>query len=1061
MSAVNPNRWNLSAYAVRHTSLTLYFMAVVALAGLWAFMNMGRAEDPSFDVNTMVVSAQWPGATAEQMQDQVADPMTRELMKIDYMDRVEVSAQPGLVNLLVTFADSTPSGLSDDLYYQVRKRLTDLAPSLPKGVQGPTFNDDFEDVYFSLFALSGEGLPQSTLLKTADQLQVAFSRIDGVKKVDLIGEQAQRIWVDLNLEALSQRQLSPAQIQQALSAHLTLTGAGFSDTQGPRVYVRSKLNGDGVAPDVTALADLPLTVDGKLIRLGDVAEVSDGYEDPPRFLMRNQGEPALMLGVVMQDQTNGLDLEKRLMAFEKQAQQDLPAGLTLTKVTNQADAIKRAVSTFELKFLTALLVVWLVSLATLGLRAGIVVALAVPLTLAMTFVFMVLEGFNLDRITLGALIISLGLLVDDAIIAIEMMLVKMEEGLDKIKAAAYAWQVTAAPMLVGTLVTVVGFLPIGLAQSRVGDYAGGIFWVLGTTLIASWLVAVYFIPYLGVKLLKVSQGSQATADSTQLLSERSNHSSDSNHSSHPDPYQTRFYRGLRSAIEGCVRYRKSVVLVTVATFVLAVMGMVTQVEKQFFPSSDRPELMVDVYLPKGSAIAATDAVTRHLESVLKTYEEVDSLSAYVGQGAPRFFLALNPELPNPAFAKIIVVTHDKDAREALRSKLQARIDAGEFGQARVRVHPLLFGPPVQWPVSFRVMGPEPDQLRALAERLRSVMAQQDYIRDPHLQWGEQAPVVQLDFDADRLSRLGLTQADVKRQLAAMLDGEAVAEIKRDQRTLGVMVRAGTEARNQPNRLADLPIRLPESGAGDANTSGANTPTVPLSHLAEIHWVHEAPWLERRNREPVMQVNAEVVDGVQPPVATERLMQDFAPILSDLPYGYRVDVGGSVEESGKAQDSIKVMMPLMLLVMSLLIMLLVKSIGTLFMVLLTAPLGLIGAVAAMVLFQQPFGFVANLGLIGLGGILMRNTLILTGQIDDNRQQGMALGEALVDATVRRARPVLLTALAAMLAFIPLTTSTFWGPMAYVLIGGIGVGTLLTLLFLPALYALWFRVRLTPG
>jgi multidrug efflux pump subunit AcrB len=650
--------------------------------------------------------------------------------------------------------------------------------------------------------------------------------------------------------------------------------------------------------------------------------------------------------------------------------------------------------------------------------------------LALTFVFMVVEGFNLDRITLGALIISLGLLVDDAIIAIEMMLVKMKEGLDKARAAAFAWQVTAAPMLVGTLVTVVGFLPIGLAQSRVGDYAGGIFWVLGTTLIASWLVAVYFIPYLGVKLLKVTP---AHADGAG-----------------DDPYQTRFYQRLRSLIKGCVRRRKTVVATTVGVFGLSVVGMATQVEKQFFPSSDRPELMVDVYLPKGSSIRATDAVVRELETVIKDYDEVESLSAYVGQGAPRFFLALNPELPNPAFAKIIAVTHDKEARVALRDKLQARIDAGEFSEARVRVHPLLFGPPVQWPVSFRVMGPELDQLRPVAQRLRTIMAEQAFTRDPHIQWGEQAPVLELDFNADRLARLGLTQQAVKAQLAAALQGAVATEIKRDQRTLAIKVRADEAARTDPSRLADLPIRLPASDT-------AATPTVPLSHLAELRWAHELPWMERRNREPVLQVNAQIVAGMQPPVATETLMQAFAPVLSDLPHNVRVEVAGSVEESSKAQSSIQVMMPLMLLVISLLIMLLVKSISTLFMVLVTAPLGLIGAVAAMLLFDQPFGFVANLGLIGLGGILMRNTLILTGQIDDNRRQGMALSEALVDATVRRARPVILTALAAMLAFIPLTTSTFWGPMAYVLIGGIGVGTVLTLVFLPALYALWFRVR----
>lgn len=1016
------NRFNVSAYAVKQPALTLYFMLVVALAGIYAFMHMGRAEDPSFELNTMVVSATWPGATAQQMQDQVADPLEKRLEEITYFDRVETKSRPGRTDLMVMFQQNTPSGLSQELYYQVRKRLTDEAKNLPQGVQGPFFNDDFEDVFFTLYSLTAPDWPQEKLVRVADEMQIALRRVAGVKKVNLLGEQAPQIFVDLDMNRLAQSGFTFAAVQQAIQAQLNLTSGGFVETAGPRLYVR---NSDLMTPSVEEMAQLPLAINGKTVALGELAEVKRGFVEPANYRIRDRGEPALLLGVVMNPGVDGLKLEKSLDAFEQAYRQQLPLGVKLDKVTNQADAIHGAVSTFQLKFVTALLVVLVVSLIALGIRAGLIVSLAVPLTLAMTFVFMYLEGLNFDRITLGALIISLGLLVDDAIISIEMMLVKMAEGMEKAQSAAYAWTVTAAPMLVGTLVTVVGFLPIGLAQSRVGDYAGGIFWVLGITLIASWIVAVYFTPYLGVKLL--ASKVKAHGEGQHL-------------------YDTPLYQRLRSVIHFCVQHKKGVVAVTVLLFVTAVMGMKHVVEKQFFPSSDRPELMVDVYLPEGSAFEVTDAVAKRVEKLVNEYDEVKSLSSYTGQGAPRFFLALNPELPNPAFAKIIVVTHDKEARERLQAKLQAKISEGLFPEARVRVHPLLFGPPVPWPVTFRVVGPDANELRKIANELRQLMAAEPYTIDPHLAWGVRAPSVDLNMDRTRLAQLGMTPQALLQQVEQQLQGVTVAQFKEHIRTVNVVLRAAAHNRLEIGQLNDLLIRLP---SGEA---------VPLAQLAAPKVVYEEALLERRNRELFLAVNSEVVAGMQPPVATQKLLEKMQPLVERLPHGYRIDVGGSVEESSVAEGSIQAMMPLMLLVMTLLLMLLVKSFSTLFMVLVTAPLGLIGAVFALVVFQQPFGFVANLGLIGLAGILMRNTLILTGQIDDNRKQGMALGEALVDATVRRARPVILTALAAMLAFIPLTTSTFWGPMAYVLIGGIGLGTFLTLLFLPALYALWFRVKL---
>jgi len=1025
------NRWNVSAYAVKERSLTLYFILVVAIAGIYAFLHMGRAEDPSFNVNTMVVSATWPGATALEMQNQVADPLEKRLEQIHYFDRVETKARAGRVDLLITFAEQTPNGMTQDLYYQVRKRLGDEAQFLPQGVQGPFFNDDFEDVYFTLYGLTATDWPQEKLVREADKIQIALRRVEGVKKVSLIGEQSQRIFIDFDKPQLNQLGLTLPQVQQAVNAHLSVTSAGFIETEGPRLYIRTSDQSTARLNSVDRIKLLPLVIAGKQVLLQDIADVYRGFESPPSYVVRNKGEQALLIGVVMQPSVDGLELEKNLLAFEQAYQPQLPLGIKLDKVTNQADAIHSAVSTFEIKFMTALFVVLVVSLITLGLRAGFIVSLAVPLTLAMTFMFMFMQGLNFDRITLGALIISLGLLVDDAIIAIEMMLVKMEEGLDKVQAAAHSWTVTAAPMLVGTLVTVAGFLPIGLAQSRVGDYAGNIFWVLGITLIASWIVAVYFTPYLGVKILSAKGHAAPDENSNQPKK---------------DIYDTKVYRLLKRIVKGCVRHKIWVVLFTIIVFIAAAMGMKNSVEKQFFPSSDRPELMIDIYMPEGTGINVTDAVSQRVEALVKEYEEVKSVSAYVGRGAPRFFLALNPELTNSAFAKIIVVTHDKAARESLQAKLRAKVEGGLFPEARVRVHPLLFGPPVTWPVTFRVVGPDANELRRIANELRTLMAEQDFTIDPHLQWGQRTPVLNLNMDKVRLAQLGLTTQDVAQQLQAQLLNSPVAQIREQIRTVNVVLRANEEARAKVGELNSLVIKTPQGVS------------LPLEQLGQIEVGYEDPILERRNREMYLSVNSEVVSGMQPPVATQLIVEQMQPIVDALPYGYRIDIGGAVEESSKGEASIQAMMPLMLLVMTLLIMLLVKSFSTLFMVMVTAPLGLIGAVSAMLLFNQPFGFVANLGLIGLAGILMRNTLILTGQIDDNVKQGMVLGDAVIDATIRRARPVVLTAVAAMLAFIPLTTSTFWGPMAFVLIGGIGIGTLLTLLFLPALYALWFRVKL---
>jgi multidrug efflux pump subunit AcrB len=1008
---------NLSALAVQERSVTLFFLLLVGLAGLYAFLALGRAEDPVFAVRSTIVTAAWPGATAQQMQDQVADRLEKRLQEVAYFDKIQSTVRPGRLDMQITFQDYTPSAVLPQLYYEIRKRMQDEAALLPPGVQGPFVNDDFGDVYFSLYALTAPGLPPRLLVRQAEELRDHFSRVEGVQKVRIIGERPERLFVDLDLQRLAQLGLSTAQIADALEAHNRLLPAGLIETSGPRMYWR--LGADLADPE--AIAEVPLRVGDQLLRLGDLARIERGYEDPPGYLLRAFTDDAVVLGIVLRAGVNALDVGAELAQTYARLEAGLPLGIELRQVTNQREAITRAVDLFQYKFLLAVLVVMLVSFASLGLRPGLIVGIAVPLTLGITFLLMLMRGINLDRITLGALIIALGLLVDDAIIAIEMMLVKMEEGWDRISAAAHAWTVTAAPMLSGTLVTIIGFVPIGFARSGVGEYTGNIFWVVAFALLASWIVAVAFTPFLGVLLLREVKHPQASP------------------AAH---YQTPDYQRFRRLIEGCVKYRKSLVFGTVALFLLSVAGMVGPVQKQFFPSSDRPEVLVDIYMPEGSSLAATDQVARRVEALLNQQPEVVSLSAYVGAGAPRFFISLNPEQANPAFAKVVAIAEDAAGRDHLMQLLRDQVAQGQFPEARIRIHRLLFGPPVSWPITFRVLGPDPTVLRELAADALKVVQGNRHVVGAHLDWGDRVPAVHLQLDKDRLRALGLTPRELAGQLQVQWGGAVATFLREDTRTVPLVLRGE---------------QVPETGFADLPVRTADGRSISLSQAGLIELRSEDPVLKRYNREPYISVQADV-SGAQPPDVTWALWKELATLRESLPVGYHIEMGGTVEQSAKGQASIRKVQPVMLALMLIVIMLQMRSFSGTCMVLATAPLGVIGAVLALLIGNQPFGFVALLGLTGLAGILMRNTLILTKQIDDNLASGMAPGPALVEATVQRTRPVLLTAVAAALAFVPLTFDAFWGPMAYVLIGGTLVGTLITLLFLPALYALWFRVHL---
>jgi multidrug efflux pump subunit AcrB len=762
-----------------------------------------------------------------------------------------------------------------------------------------------------------------------------------------------------------------------------------------------------------------------MLKLSDIADVRRGYEDPPTFLIRSQGEPAIMLSVVMQDGWDGLALGKALKDKTAAIAQTLPLGMTLDKVTDQAVNITSAVNEFMLKFAMALSVVMLVSLLSMGWRVGIVVAAAVPLTLAVVFLIMLETGRFFDRITLGALILALGLLVDDAIIAIEVMVVKMEEGMDRIKAAAYAWSHTAAPMLSGTLVTVAGFLPVGFAHSSAGEYAGNIFWVVGFALIVSWIVAVVFTPYLGVTLLPqikpVEGGHQAI-------------------------YETPNYRRLRRLIAFAVRRKFLTCGVVGIVFALSAIGM-GALKQQFFPTSDRPEVLVEVRLPEGTSIETTTAVVGKIEHWLQRQPEANVVTSYIGQGAPRFFMAMSPELPDPAFAKIVVLTPDADAREALKLRLRQAVSQGLTPAAYVRVNQLVFGPPSVFPVEFRIMGPDPATLSAISEKALRIMRGIPDVRQANRDWGARTPVLRFTPDQDRLNLIGLSTTEVSQQLQFLLTGITATYVREDIRNVPVVMRSAGGERLDPTRLTDFSLMSRDGKQ------------VPLSQIGHSEIRLEYPVMKRRDRTPVITVRSEINEATQPPEVSKEVLKALQPLIASLPAGYSIEMGGSIEEAAKANTALVKIFPAMIAVMLIVIILQVRSFSTMAMVLLTAPLGLVGVVPMLLIFNQPFGFNAILGLIGLAGILMRNTLILTQQIKDNLAAGLDDYRAVIEATVQRARPVILTALAAVLAFIPLTHSVFWGSMAYALIGGTAVGTVLILLFLPALYAAWFRIKPT--
>jgi multidrug efflux pump subunit AcrB len=1010
--------FNLSALAVRERAVTLFLIIAISIAGLYAFVHLGRAEDPSFTIKQLTFTSVWPGATAQEMQDQVAEPLEKRMQELKWYDRTETFTRPGLAFTTVTLKDSTPPAEVPEEFYQARKKLGDEAAKLPQGVAGPFINDEYGDVIFSLYALKAKGEPQRLLVREAEALRQRLLHVPGVKKVNIIGERPERIFVEFSYARLANLGISARDIFAALNSQNAITPAGSIDTAGPQVLVRL----DGALDDLQKIKDTPIVAGGHTLKLSDVADVKRGYEDPPTFLIRNQSEPTLELGVVMKERYNGLQLGKDLDKETAAISAEMPLGLSLTKVTDQSVNIKEAYDEFMLKFFVALAVVIAVSLISLGWRVGIVVAAAVPLTLAGVFVIMLATGRDFDRITLGALILSLGLLVDDAIIVIETMVVKMEEGRDRIFASTWAWSHTAAPMLAGTLVTAIGLMPVGFAKSSAGEYAGNIFWVVMFALLTSWVVAVAFTPYIGVKLLpdipKVEGGHDAI-------------------------YGTPRYRQLRSIIAGTVARKKTVVLGVVGLFFVAVFGL-GLVKQQFFPISDRPEVLVEVQMPEGTSIEATSAATAKVEAWLRKQPEAKIVTSYVGQGAPRFFLAIAPELPDPSFAKIVIMTPDEKAREALKRRVRVVAAQGLVPEARIRATQIIFGPYSPFPVAFRVTGPDEGRVRAIAEQVRGVMQANSQMRQVNTDWGERVPTVHFVLDQDRLRSIGLSSQDAAQQLQFLLTGAPVTQVREDIRTVDVIARSAGAERLDPAKI------------GSFTLTGSAGQRVPLDQIGHAETRMENPIMRRRDRLTTITVRGDVAEGLQPPDVANQVIAQLASIRAGLPAGYRIDTGAALEEAGKANVALAAVFPIMIVLMMVVIIFQVRSLAAMAMVLLTAPLALVGVVPTLLLFHQPFGFNAILGMIGLAGIIMRNTLILIGQIHTNQADGLDPYHAVVEATVQRSRPVILTALAAVLAFIPLTFSVFWGSLAFTLIGGTIGGTVLTLVFLPALYAIWFRI-----
>lgn len=1039
-------KFNLSEWALRHKGLVLYLMILLGIVGIYSYSKLAQSEDPPFTFKVMVVQTYWPGATAREVSLQVTDRIEKELMTTGQYERIMAYSRPG--ESMVTFIakDSLKSDQIPDVWYNVRKKVSDIRHQLPQGVQGPFFNDEFGDTFGNIYVLTGKDFDYAILKEYADRLQLQLQRVKDVGKVELIGLQDQKIWVEISNTKAAQLGIPVTAIQQVLQQQNSVANAGFFETRTDRIQLRVS----GQIQSVEELKQMPLLVGGQTIQLSDVAEVYRGFSEPAQPRMRFMGENGIGIAVSMRKGGDILALGKNLENNFAKLQKTLPLGMQLQKVSDQPVAVKRSVNEFMKVLAEAVIIVLLVSFFSLGFRTGLVVAFSIPLVLAMTFAGMNLFDVGLHKISLGALILALGLLVDDAIIAVEMMAIKMEQGYSRIKAAGFAWNSTAFPMLTGTLITAAGFLPIATAASSTGEYTRSIFQVVTIALIVSWFAAVLFVPYLGEKFLPDFNQLPVRAPWYQRLWARLRkrpepelirpvHILDEVH----DPYQSGFYQRFRKLVNTCVTYRKTVIISTVGLFILSIL-MFKLVPQQFFPPSNRAEILVDLKLEEGASLTATENAVKKVERFLSTQEGIDNFVAYVGTGSPRFYLPLDQQLPQASFAQFVVLASSLDDRDEIRRSLDQQIRK-LLPEVRTRVSLLENGPPVGYPIQYRVSGEDLSLVRQWAERVAQVIGKNPNTTNVHLDWGEPSKTIILNIDQDRARQMGISSADLARFLNSSISGAAIDQYREKRELIEIRLRGDQAERVDVGSLASLAVPTSQGS------------TVPLAQIAQIDYSFEEGLIWHRNRLPTITVRADIRSQQQPATVVNEMAGQIEQLRNELPPGYLIEVGGTVEESARGQSSVNAGMPLFLAVVMTLLMLQLKSISRALIVFLTAPLGLIGVVIFLLLFNKPFGFVAMLGTIALSGMIMRNSLILIDQIEQDIQAGHDRWNAIIDATVRRFRPIILTALAAVLAMIPLSRSIFFGPMAVAIMGGLIIATLLTLFFLPALYAAWFKMK----
>jgi len=1045
-------RFNLSEWALANRPLVLFAMLAFALIGAWSYKHLGQSEDPPFTFKAMVVRTLWPGATAEQVSRQVTEPLEKALMNTGEYEFIRSYSRPGESQIIFMARDSLRSKQIPDLWYQVRKRVGDIRPTLPREIVGPFFNDEFGDTYGNIYALTGKGFDYAVMRDYADRIQLELQRVPDVGKIDLVGLQDEKVWIELSNTRLATLGVSMQQVQQALADQNAVTGTSFFETATDRVQLRVT----GQFNDIDAIRQFPIRAGDRTVHLGDIAEVKRGFADPASPKMRFMGEEAIGLAVAMKDGGDILKLGANLDAEFERLQKTLPAGMQLRKVSDQPQSVEESVGEFVQVLTEAVVIVLLVSFFSLGLRTGLVVGVTIPLVLAMTFFVMHYFDIGLHKISLGALVLALGLLVDDAIIAVEMMATKMEQGYDRLRAASFAWESTAFPMLTGTLITAAGFLPIATAASSTGEYTRSLFQVVTIALVVSWIAAVLFIPYLGDKMLPDlfnPQPPKPGSLSARWLAKRqqwadrypalANLIAPPQHGHDHDPYQRPFYRSFRRFLDGCLRHRWWVIAATIALFVFSLM-MFRFVPQQFFPDSTRPELMVDIELAEGASLRSTQAQAEKLEKLLSNREGIANYVSYVGTGSPRFYLPLDQQLPATNFAQFVVLAKDIKSRESTRDWLLHEV-IPKFPDVQMRVTRLENGPPVGYPVQMRISGEHIEKVQAIARQVEAKVRENPHVMNVNLDWSEPSKVVRLVIDQERARALGVSSAQVSQFLSSSLAGQSVSVYREGNRQIEMLLRGPADERNQLELLSSL--SMPTANGG----------SITLSQVATMEYGFEDGIIWHRNRLPTVTVRADISDGMQPLDVVHQILPTLDGIRAELPNGYLLETGGTVEDSARGQNSIKAGMPLFLVVVATLLMLQLRSFSRAAMVLVTAPLGIIGATLFLLLFRAPFGFVALLGTIALAGMIMRNSVILIDQIQQDIDAGHDRWHSIIDATVRRFRPIVLTALAAVLAMIPLSRSAFYGSMAISIMGGLIVGTVLTLVFLPALYAAWFRVK----